>query len=204
LPFDQEKGGYQNRNREYTARIQQFAQRDAATSRKGRRVDNEYRDAMSLYAYVRGLPLLNDDPSGQSCCHCIAWVVGLEGATRCCDGQPEACINPYFSPPYPGWATCVAQHEAVHKQDCHCTPGQGDRDCSNPEDRPCSECHAFAQSVNCLFDHQDADCGSNTECRLAYACRIWDKCHSEADWCAQAGEPPEHSCGPKPTYCPPS
>ena len=55
LPFDQEKGSYQNRHREYAARVQRFAQRDPL----------HYSDGLDPYPYVRANPANHVDPTGK-------------------------------------------------------------------------------------------------------------------------------------------
>jgi hypothetical protein len=167
---------------------------------------------MALHGYLRSLPSFRRDPSGQDnndapCCRCFRWKAEQPGTNAfvvCCNNQPTVCKgNNYDNLPYPGWKTCVMVHEGVHVNDCDCGSTNGQPgSCQFPNGGvDCSECAGTAAEVNCLFDQQDTDCGSNDTCRLEYACRIYEKCMDENMYCASAGVPPEHECGTKPSYC---
>jgi RHS repeat-associated protein len=69
LAFDQEKGSYQNRHREYVAKLQRFARRDPL----------EYVDTTDLYIPGKADPALGLDPSGTvyfRCCRCPTCLAG--------------------------------------------------------------------------------------------------------------------------------
>jgi len=106
LCFDHERGGYQNRHREYAARMQQFAQRDPYAFVRVRFYPSwHYRDGADLYEYVHGTPAARVDPDGLGLCQCM--FKGNIGELRVdcsCRGVlsmwviPESVGNPAFTP----------------------------------------------------------------------------------------------------------
>ena len=210
LPFDQEKGSYQNRKREY--RPHGFAQRDSSDSGRRVRALAEYRDGSSLYAYLRTTPTRGQDPTGGQTSQpaCCRRYMATYGATSnafvvCCCGQPTTCYTDnYDNMPYLGWRTCVTEHEDAHKPDCRCG-GEESSFCKfDTGNRYCSECHAHAVEVDCLFRERDNECGpagTDVQCEKDYACRIYQVSHDERMYCTVAGVPPEHDYIPRPGWC---
>jgi RHS repeat-associated protein len=74
LPFDQEKGSYQNRHREYAAGLHRFGQRDPL----------QYVDGLNLYDCLKSSPLSALDPSGRM------WVIGQCSIVKQ-DSGPSTC-----------------------------------------------------------------------------------------------------------------
>ena len=113
LPFDHEKTGYQNRHREYVARLQCFVQRDPLG----------YVDSISLYPYARMSPVLRTD----------ALRTGPSFCTGSCPTTPDVvcCRSPvdnYFkcSDRLPNWALhCDNGKECWNcwGTSCSCTGG---------------------------------------------------------------------------------
>ena len=141
LPFDQEKACYQNRHREYQARMQRFARRDplrlSPTDAKSRSRSRSV-DAGHLYAAYGQDPQLRVDPRGlyssTERCWCLwnplccAEIVGLENdvtdiVSRDMGGGPIPDDSLYNALQHCTWSCAVAN--AVF---CNCaqTKGIGD------------------------------------------------------------------------------
>jgi RHS repeat-associated protein len=160
LPFDREKGSYQNRHRELPILLQRFAQRD-----------RPYDDGASLYRYTRNLPTLRLDPSGLCSsgeCQDDAVSGGMHRGRTCCREITHCYL---VCDPWPR-THCPRSHHYCHwdSDGCHKPPAQpGDPmvlvDCGVPGAIPHkagdlvddhSDCHGPACGTwpwgTCIFD----------------------------------------------------
>ena len=184
LPFDQEKGCYQNRNREYQTQVQRFAQRDPAG----------YRDGSNTYLSVRSCPTVWTDPQGRQC-QLSPWCCPLKNAPdeSCCEDAFEAgrfgtdsgivvcCAGRKVScsiPPLPGMdpvaaavaRMCIIRHEDSHHGDVSCSSCEGcwiptrpPSDNQDPFYMRTQECNAYGIARSCLLENM-SQCQTD-ECR---------------------------------------
>ena len=177
LAFDQEKGSYQNRHREYQARVQRFAQRDPLAARP--RAHAGYQDGLNLCAYARSNPLLHRDrsgtstdpvpsgpPPGASCSCTWNWFWGYELS---CTNPPASsgfCRDTWYGGLLhsgtswrgvgPGWPGCFGLGGTQPHISCACNDLTGSLECTQHFD-----------SVG------PADGGAGGTCTYSPCCSYW-------------------------------
>jgi len=98
LPLDAEIGSYQNRARQYNARLKRFMQRDPPASL--RVAGSGYHDGMCTCLYTKGRPIASADPSGMGTAvvyYCQEYPSGPDDTGCLCTGNAtSAHTNPFW------------------------------------------------------------------------------------------------------------